>query len=81
MTAICRECRASPGLAFDCPRVVDIEIDMVTGDRRGHHRHAIRGVDPVPGALRNDGHGSGAECARLGPALFDDIQVTVPSKT
>src|SRR5439155_14074204 len=54
--------------------VIDIEIDMVTGDRRAHRGPAIRGVKTVPCALGNDGDHSGAQRKRLQPVFLEDVE-------
>src|SRR5437867_1242783 len=62
-------------LALDRPRVVDIEIDNLSGrGRSGHQRHALRRVKAVPRTLRDDSDHSGAKPERLGPVVAHDFQ-------
>jgi hypothetical protein len=56
------------------PRIVDIEIDMLTGDYRAHRGLAIDGAKTVPCARRNDGDHSSAERKRVRPVLLDDVE-------
>jgi len=68
--------RCSCRLALDGPRVVDIEFyDIAGGGRRSHQRHALRGVEAVPGASRIDRDHSSAKRKRLGwPIVANELQ-------
>src|SRR5436309_929128 len=63
-------------LALDRPRVVDIEIDNLSGrGRSGHQRHALRRVKAVPRTLRDDSDHSGAKHEGLRrPVVADNFK-------
>src|SRR5262245_46299060 len=58
-------------IGYARPGIVDIEIDMVTGNHCAHRGLATLGAKAVPYARRNDGDHSGAEHKRVRSVLLD----------